>query len=266
MRKFFLKNNNINRNLRLLGVLIINFGTVLVQPYFMKYIFYIALFFSVTIFAQQDPVKQDSTEVQEYMIIEGDSVYITSVELNEVLVLPNLSFADRDARIRYIILRRKTLKVYPYAKLAAERLEALQKRLATLEKKREKKRYAKVIQKYIEDEFSAELKKLTKTEGQILVKLIHRQTGKTTFELIKELRSGWRAFWFNSTANLFDISLKREFSPIDEEEDYLIEDILQRAFQNLQIERQKPAFDIDFYACVNKWSKSKTKSKGKSKS
>ena len=48
-------------------------------------------------------------------------------------------------------------------------------------------------------------------------------------------------------------------SPIDEEEDYLIEDILQRAFQNLQIERQKPAFDIDFYACVNKWSKPKLK-------
>ena len=239
---------------------------ILVYNESMKYITYIALFFSVVIFAQEDPVKQDSTEVQQYMIIEGDSVYITSVELNEVLVLPNLSFRDRDARIRYIILRRKTMKVYPYAKLAAERLEALQTRLETLERKRDKKKYAKVIQKYIEDEFSAELKKLTKTEGQILVKLIHRQTGKTTFDLIKELRSGWRAFWFNSTANLFDISLKKEFSPIDEEEDYLIEDILQRAFQNRQIKRQKPAFDIDFYACVNKWSKSKSKAKSTSKS
>ncbi len=231
----------------------------------MKYITYIALFFSMLISAQEDPVKQDSTVVQ-YMIIEGDSIPVTSVELNEVLLLPNLKFADRDARIRYIILRRKTLKVYPYAKLAAERLEALQNRLNTLERKRDKKRYAKVIQKYIEDEFSAELKKLTITEGQILVKLIHRQTGKTTFDLIKELRSGWRAFWFNSTASLFDISLKREFSPIEEEEDYLIEDILQRAFQNQQLERQKPAFYIDFYACVNKWGKSKPKTKTKPKS
>lgn len=231
----------------------------------MKYIIYIALFFSTAIFAQEDPVKQDSTQVH-YMIIEGDSVAVTSVELNEVLVLPNLRFADRDARIRYIILRRKTLKVYPYAKLAAERLEALQTRLETLEKKREKKKYAKVIQKYIEDEFSAELKKLTKTEGQILVKLIHRQTGKTTFDLIKELRSGWRAFWFNSTASLFDISLKKKFSPIDEEEDYLIEDILQRAFQNEQLERQRPAFEIDFYACVDKWGKSKPKKVSKSRS
>ncbi|NNE31107.1 MAG: DUF4294 domain-containing protein [Winogradskyella sp.] len=231
----------------------------------MKYITYIALFISVFAFAQEDPVKQDTTQVH-YIIIEGDSIPVTSVELDEVLVLPNLHFEDRDARIRYIILRRKTLKVYPYAKLAAERLEALQKRLASLERNRDKKKYAKVIQKYIEDEFSAELKKLTKTEGQILVKLIHRQTGKTTFNLIKELRNGWRAFWFNSTAKLFNISLKEEFSPIDVKEDYLIEDILQRAFQNQQIDRQRPAFDIDFYASVNKWSKPKPKSKSKSKS
>ena len=224
----------------------------------MKYFTYIALLFLVAVNAQEYPVSQDSTAVK-YMIIEGDSIPVTSVELNEVLLLPNLKFTDRAARVRYIILRRKTLKVYPYAKLAAERLEALQKRLDGLKRKRDKKRYAKIIQKYIEDEFSADLKKLTKTEGQILVKLIHRQTGKTTFDLIKELRSGWRAFWFNSTASLFDISLKKEFSPIDEEEDYLIEDILQRAFQNRQIDRQKPAFYIDFYACVNKWGKSKPK-------
>ncbi|MBF8149638.1 DUF4294 domain-containing protein [Winogradskyella sp. F6397] len=222
----------------------------------MKYITYIALFFSVAISAQEDPVKQDSTEVH-YMIIEGDSVPVTSVKLKEVLVLPNLKFEDRAARIRYIILRRKTLKVYPYAKLAAERLESLQERLDALERKRDKKRYAKIIQNYIEDEFSAELKKLTKTEGQILVKLIHRQTGKTTFELIKELRSGWRAFWFNSTASLFDISLKKEFSPINEEEDYLIEDILQRAFRSEQLIRQEPAFEIDFYESLNKWSQPK---------
>ncbi|QNK77718.1 DUF4294 domain-containing protein [Winogradskyella sp. PAMC22761] len=224
----------------------------------MKYILYITLFFSVVLNAQEEnPVKQDSTAVY-YMIIEGDSIPVTSVDLKEVLVLPKLSFVDREARIRYIILRRKTLKVYPYAKLAAERLEALQNRLDSLERKRDKKRYTKVIQRYIEDEFSAELKKLTKTEGQILVKLIHRQTGKTTFQLIKELRSGWRAFWFNSTASLFDISLKREFIPIDVEEDYLIEDILQRAFQVERLKRQEPAFEIDFYDCVSKWSKQKS--------
>lgn len=224
----------------------------------MKYLVYIFLFFNLLVTAQVDPVKQDSTVV-EYIIIEGDSIPRTAIDLDEVLVLPELNFKNRDERIRYIVLRRKTLKVYPYAKLAADRLESLKERLSKLKRKSQRKRYAKVIQKYIEDEFSAELKKLTKTEGQILVKLIHRQTGTTTFDLIKELRSGWRAFWFNNTAKVFDISLKKEFSPIDEKEDYLIEDILQRAFQNEQLERQRPAFEIDFYACVDKWGKPKTK-------
>ena len=202
--------------------------------------------------AQIKPVKQDSTEFK-YLIVGGDSIAKSVINLDEVIVLPRLKFNSKEERIRYLILKRKTIKVYPYAKLAAERLTALQKRLDELPKKRQKKKYAKIIQKYIEDEFSQELKKLTKTEGQILVKLIHRQTGKTTFNLIKELRSGWRAFWFNNTASLFNISLKREYIPIAVEEDFLIEDILLRAFQEGRLERQKPAFEIDYYDLTDKW-------------
>ena len=80
------------------------FGTVLDSNFNMKHITYIALLFSTLIFAQEDPVEQDSTVVH-YMIIEGDSIPVTEVELDEVLMLPNLSFKDRNARIRYIILR-----------------------------------------------------------------------------------------------------------------------------------------------------------------
>lgn len=209
-------------------------------------------------FGQKMPVEQDTTKI-EYYYIEGDSVPKIMIDLDEVLILNQLKFESREERINYLILKRKTLKVYPYAKLAADRLTELNARLETLEKKRDKKKYAKRIQRYIEDEFAEELKKLTRTEGQILVKLIHRQTGKTTFDLIKELRNGWRAFWFNSTANLFDISLKREFNPIEVKEDYLIEDILERAFQNRQLERQKPAVEFDFYELTDKWINSKHK-------
>jgi hypothetical protein len=209
----------------------------------------------MVLFAQVDDIEQDSTEIK-YIIIKGDSIPRTAIDLEEIMLLHKLKFDSKKDRRRYLILRRKTIKVYPYAKLAAERLEALQARLDQLESKREKKKYAKHIQKYIEEEFSAELKKLTRTEGQILVKLIHRQTGTTTFELIKNLRSGWRAFWFNSTANLFDISLKKEFDPLNEKEDYLIEDILQRNFQSGALKQQKSALDFDFYELTNKWLKS----------
>lgn len=218
----------------------------------MKLFTYIMLLLPLVIVAQIEPVEQDSTAI-DYYYIDGDSIPVSIIDLDAVVVLNKLKFDTKEERIRYLILKRKTIKVYPYAKLAAERLVALNERLETLERKSDQRRYARIIQKYIEDEFSAELKKLTRTEGQILVKLIHRQTGKTTFELIKELRSGWRAFWFNNTARVFDISLKEEFNPLAVNEDYLIEDILERAFQNGQLERQKSAFPIDYFDLTKKW-------------
>ncbi|MGC6431444.1 MAG: DUF4294 domain-containing protein [Jejuia sp.] len=218
----------------------------------MKYLKYILLFTSVTVFAQVNEVAQDSTDVT-YIVVEGDSIPKTAIDLDEVMLLHRLKFDSKEDRIRYLILRRKTIKVYPYAKMAAERLDSLTKTLQTMTKKRQRKRYTKKVQKYIEGEFSDELKKLTRTEGQILVKLIHRQTGRTAFDLVKELRNGWRAFWYNTTANVFDIKLKKEFDPWNEKEDYLIEDILQRNFQNGRLERQKSVLDIDFYELTNKW-------------
>lgn len=218
----------------------------------MKLITYIFVFVPFLIMAQVEPEQEDSTVI-EYYYIDGDSIPVSVIDLDAVVVLNKLKFASKEDRVRYLILKRRTIKVYPYAKLAAERLVELNKRLATLKRKSEKRRYAKIIQKYIEEEFSAELKKLTRSEGQILVKLVHRQTGQTTFELIKELRSGWRAFWFNNTAKLFDISLKEDFNPLLVNEDYLIEDILERAFQNGQLERQKSAFPIDYFELKNKW-------------
>ena len=220
----------------------------------MKHLSYILIFFPLLVFAQLNEVEQDSTDY-DYIIIEGDSIPITAINLDEVMLLHKLKFNSREDRRRYLILRRKTIKVYSYAKLAAERLESLNERLASLKKKRDKKRYAKRIQKYIEGEFSEELKKLTRTEGQILIKLIHRQTGRTTFSLIKELRSGWRAFWFNNTAKLFDISLKKEYDPLNEKEDYLIEDVLQRNFQSGLLERQKSPLNLDFFDLTEKWFK-----------
>lgn len=220
----------------------------------MKYLSYILIVFPLLIFAQVEEVVQDSI-VYEYIIVEGDSIPRIAINLDEVMLLHKLKFNSKEDRRRYLILRRKTIKVYPYAKLAAERLETLNKRLDNIERRRDKKRYAKRIQKYIEGEFSEKLKKFTRTEGQILIKLIHRQTGKTAFSLIKELRNGWRAFWFNNTAKLFDMSLKKKYDPLNEKEDYLIEDVLQRNFQSGRLERQKSPLDLDFYDLTDKWLK-----------
>lgn len=196
---------------------------------------------------------------QDMIILEGDSIFRSSIELDEVYIFGKLRFDTYDDKLRYYILRRKTLKVYPYAKLASERFIELNSRLDQIKSKRDRKRYTKIVQRYIEEEFSAELKKLTRTEGQILVKLIYRQTGITAFDLVKELRSGWRAFWYQTTAKMFDISIKEEFHPESVHEDYLIEDILQRAFAANQLQRQNSALDYDYASLTNKWSQAKKK-------
>ena len=192
---------------------------------------------------------------EKMIIVEGDSIFQSSIALDEVYIFGKLDFDSYDEKLRYYILRRKTLKVYPYAKLASERLEQLNDSLSMLKRKRQRKKYTKKVQKYIEEEFSEELKKLTRTEGQILVKLIYRQTGNTAFDLVKELRSGWRAFWYNTTAKMFDISIKQEYHPEAVHEDYLIEDILQRAFASKRLERQNSVLDYDYASLTNKWSK-----------
>ncbi len=190
---------------------------------------------------------------ENMIIVEGDSLFKSSIALREVFVFGNLKFPDYNAKLRYYILRRKTIKVYPYAKMAAERLVELNDSISKITKRRHQKRYTKEVQKFIEEEFSAELKKLTRTEGQILVKLINRQTGDTAFDLVKELRSGWRAFWYNTTAKIFDISLKEEFHPENVHEDYLIEDILQRAFAAERLQRQESVLDYDYATLTDKW-------------
>mmetsp|Transcript_11513 Transcript_11513/g.37847 ORF Transcript_11513/g.37847 Transcript_11513/m.37847 type:complete len:226 (+) Transcript_11513:39-716(+) len=207
----------------------------------------------ISYLGQAQIISQDTTKVKRF-IIEGDTIARSSIELEEVIVFNKLKFTSKEERIRYLILRRKTLKVYPYAKMAAERLVKLNERLDRIDSKSKRRRYTKRVQKFIEKELTAKLKKLTKTEGQILVKLIHRQTGETAFKLVKRLRSGWKAFWYNTTANLFDISLKEEFQPEANHEDYLIEDILQRAFFNNQLKRQSSALPFSYLELTDKWS------------
>ncbi|MFD0963111.1 DUF4294 domain-containing protein [Pseudofulvibacter geojedonensis] len=226
----------------------------------MRYIPYIyIMLFSILSFSQNESIEEKDTLNKEVFIVKGDSIYNHAVNLDDVVVLKKIRFADKQDRIKYLILRRKVRKVYPYAKMAADKLTELNEELKHIKGKRAKKRYTKKVQKYIEEEFSAKLKKFTRTEGQILIKLIHRQTGKTAFALVKELRSGWRAFWYNSTANMFSISLKEEYSPSTSHEDFYIEDILMRSFMDGVLEKQPHALDYDYFELSDKWFDKTTK-------
>lgn len=179
----------------------------------------------------------------------GDTLH---VELGEITILPKPKFSKRDDIRYYLWLRRKVFKAYPYARIASERLDSLNSRLEKIRSKRKRKKYVKLIQDYLEGEFTDQIKKMTRTEGRILIKLIHRQTGNTVFNNIKEYRSGWRAFWYNSTANIFKLSLKEEFRPESVNEDFLIEDILQRAFLEDKLEKQDSKLPFDYLKIATK--------------
>jgi len=182
-----------------------------------------------------------------------DSLTTDKIRLERVVIVAPFNYNSRAERREYLILKRKTEKVWPYAVLAAERLSTLEKRLDVLESNYDKKVYTRRVQRYMESQFTDQLKDLTKSEGQILVKLLNRQTGETTYEIIRELRTGWRAFRYNITAGLFTISLKEEYNPMENKEDYYIEHILRRGIQMGDLEYQAPSIKIDFAKVTEKW-------------
>ena len=184
---------------------------------------------------------------------EKDTVLGVAIELEEVIIDKNQIKISEDARKRFLILQRRVYKVYPFAKTASERLVLLNKGMEGLKTNREKKKYFKITEDYLTNEFESQLKKLSRKDGQILVKLIHRQTGTTTFTLIKTLKSGWKAFWSNSTARVFDINLKTEYDPMTVYEDYLIETIIDRAFKSRRLVPQAAAKPIDVEEMSDLW-------------
>lgn len=213
-----------------------------------KFLFLPLLFIGAVLFSQEE--KDSIPLLERYTIFEGDTLLI---ELDEVFLLKTLKFKTDYDRRYYLWYRKKTLKAYPYAKLAADRLESLNERLEKIKSKRKKKEYIKLIQNYMEGEFTDQLKKLTRTEGEILIKLMHRQTGNTAYDLVKDYRSGWKAFWYNTTANMFKLSLKDKYDPIHNKNDFLIEDILQRAFTDGILQQQPSKVDFDYYELGSSW-------------
>jgi len=211
------------------------------------------LFFLSSTIALSQVVESDS--LVDYIKIKGDSIVRSSIDLDKVILLPKKGFKDSNEIKNYLILKRKTLKVYSYAILASNRLTTLNERLVNIKRRRDRKNYTKKIQKFIVNEFYDELRKFTQTEGQILIKLIHRQTGTSAYKLIKEIRNGWSAFWYNNTARIFNMSLKKEFDPYTVEEDYFIEDIIQRALRDKKLEYQEPNTTYDLFELNKKWEK-----------
>lgn len=215
-----------------------------------KRIFLISLFFGFYANAQvvtdwQKYADTLSVTINQY----GDEE--VAYELEELFI--NFSKEEIERIKTMNILKRRILRVYPYVVATADNLTILNDNLAKMDTKRRRKNYIKRSEGYLNDQFEERLKKLSRKDGQILVKLINRQTGQTTFDLVKEFKSGWSAFWSNQTARLFDIDLKAKYNPAQTLEDFYIEEIIQELHQKNKIDYRAPALYSDLEKLQNEW-------------
>ncbi|WP_207428687.1 DUF4294 domain-containing protein [Pedobacter sp. SYSU D00535] len=147
------------------------------------------------------------------------------IPLADVNIYSTRIFQSPQARAQYNRLRYNVLKVLPYAMFARERYARLNQQLAITKDRREQKKLVKACEKEIKDMFNREIKNMTITQGEILIKLIDRETGNSTYDLVKDLKGGFTAFSYQLVAKVFGHNLKQQYDPNQERD---IENIIQR--------------------------------------
>lgn len=159
--------------------------------------------------------SRDSTDFMIGIIDKGDT--IIHIDLKEIVVMPEIDFKNPRQERRYHRYIEKVRKVYPYARLAGEMLKEYEPRYLALSTEREKRKMMKDLEQQLLDEYKDDIKKLTISEGRILLKLIDRESRRTSYTLIKEFRGGVSAFFWQSIARLFGGDLKVEYDPYGED-------------------------------------------------
>lgn len=145
------------------------------------------------------------------VIIDGDTV--PSINLPEFICYADYPTNNKQQYEAWTKTKYNVKKVYPYAIIAAARLKEYDMILNKITDEKTKKAYLKVAEKELKAEFGAQLRDLTITQGRILLKLIDRETGNTSYSILKEYRGGFQAFMWQSVAKLFGNNMKSEYDP-----------------------------------------------------
>jgi hypothetical protein len=197
-------------------------------------------------------VRIDAQEPMLYKL-ENDSVFTETIELDEVYVLGPLRFEDETERVAYLRHQYRVFKVYRYALMASHRLDSLKSRLNKISSKRKQRLYTKQVKDFLQDELTDELKKLSRSDGRVLISLIDRQTGISAFDLVRDYRSPFTAFWYQTAAKLYDMDLKSTYDPYKNRVDYWTEDILQRAYLRGLLRYEEAFKPIDLKKMEANW-------------
>ena len=150
-------------------------------------------------------------------IVNGDTLPL--VNLGTIYVYTDFVFKNQRQYELWTRTKHNVKKVYPYAILAAAKLKEYDKVMEKMTDEDLKKAFLKVCEKDLRNEFEDELKDLSISQGKVLMKLIDRETGKTTYDLVKQLRGSFRAAMWQTVARIFGHDMKSEY-------DANIEDIM----------------------------------------
>ncbi len=157
------------------------------------------------------------------IIVDGDTIPVIS--LPPASATAKRVFKSKRASKKYYRLVYHIKKAYPYAKLAGEKMREVEEEVKEMTPKERKKRM-KLLEKEIKRDYEGELTSLSFTQGRILIKLLDRETGNVSYDIVKEFRGGFTAWFFQGIAKMFDYDLKSEYD--SEGEDQLIEQIVQQ--------------------------------------
>lgn len=161
-------------------------------------------------------------QIEDSVLVDGELI---AVELLDEITLGPITLNSIE-KIEFYRIRKKVHKVYPFALAAKEQLIELEEDLKYAENKRHKRRIGKLHDKWIQENFTNKIKKLTRSEGRILIKLIHKETGNSAYNLVRNYRNGLTALLWQKLAKYFDGDLKATFQPKTNKEDRWIAHIL----------------------------------------
>lgn len=154
------------------------------------------------------------------VIRDGDTIPV--YHLNTVVISTKWALlTDKEIQKNQKLIR-NVKKTLPYAKEARRRLQDLEKEMAGMPAK-QRKEYVKQVEQEVLDEFTADLEKLTFSQGKVLLKLLDRETGNNSYTLVADLRGKFRASFYNTFARMFGFNMKERFDPKNNKDDNLLD-------------------------------------------
>ena len=157
-------------------------------------------------------------------VYQGDTIPMQYLDVVTIsgYVCP-LSEAEKR---KYKKLIKNVKVVYPYAKQAGKLLDRYTIVLQQAKNDSQRKKIMKQAEKEIENKFGPSLKKLNRSQGKILIRLIDRESGSDSYALVKELRGSFRAAFYQTLGKLFGYNLRSKYDPENNSEDRIIERII----------------------------------------